>query len=58
MIDHTSCPETPKRPFLDNLTLPVGLYPTTPQYTAGIREEPAESEAIPKAEHLVATAAA
>jgi len=34
------------------------LNPTTPQYAAGILDEPAESEASPNAEHRVATATA
>lgn len=53
----TYCPEAPNRPFLESLTLPVGLNPTTPQNAAGILADPAESEANPKAEHRVATEA-
>jgi hypothetical protein len=55
---NTSRPDAPSLPFLDSLALPVGLYPTTPEKAAGILEDPAESDARPKAEHLVATAAA
>ena len=53
-----SNPQTPTRPLVDNLLLPVGLKPTTPQYAAGILADPAVSDAIPNALHLVATAAA
>jgi hypothetical protein len=34
------------------------LNPTTPQYAAGILDEPAESDARPNAEHFVETATA
>lgn len=51
-------PVTPTLPLIDNLLLPVGLKPYTPQKAAGILTEPAESEHNPKADVLVATCTA
>lgn len=48
-------PETEILPLVDSLLLPVGLKPTAPQNAAGILDDPAVSELIPKAEHFVTT---
>jgi len=48
-------PDTPTLPLTDNLLLPVGLNPYTPQKAAGILTEPAESEHTENADALVAT---
>ena len=49
----TGLPETPSLPFVDSLLPPVGLNPKFPQKEAGILEDPAVSELIPNAAHLV-----
>jgi len=53
----TYLPNTPSLPFVDNLLLPVGLNPYTPQKAAGILTEPAESEQTPKTDAPEATCA-
>lgn len=53
-ITGPSIPVGPTLPFRESLLLPVGLKPYNPQYEAGIRTEPPESDPTPKAEALVA----
>lgn len=54
----TYCPVTPTLPLTESLFDPVGLNPMVPENAAGILAEPAVSDPIANAAHLVATAAA